>query len=94
MSEQEFNPCGRKYDSEDLPDILRPRCESHGWLCPHCLRIAEVEAHLTTALSHAEEFVDGCLYCGEGEIVDGECLPHDCWYEKAERALEATDEQA
>ena len=46
--------------------------------------------HLETALDHAEQYNDGCLFCGEGEIIDGETTPEhqaECWWYRAKAAL-------
>lgn len=51
--------------------------------------IRKLKASLTIALSHAEEFYDGCLMCGEGEVIDGESVPHGCWYDTATALLKA-----
>jgi len=51
--------------------------------------IRQLRRHLRVALDHAEQHNEGCLYCGEGEIVDGDTTPTHrakCWYYKAARA--------
>jgi hypothetical protein len=58
--------------------------------------VSEVEAlraALTTALRNATEHQDGCLYCGEGEIVDGETTDAHratCWWYQAQALAAAT----
>ena len=45
---------------------------------------------LCIALDHAEQHNEGCLWCGEGEILDGETTPEHqagCWYYQAQAAL-------
>ena len=46
--------------------------------------------HLETALDHAEQYNEGCLFCGEGEIIDGETTPEhqaECWWYRAKAAV-------
>ena len=46
--------------------------------------------HLDAALDHAQQYSEGCLYCGEGEIIDGETTPEhqaECWWYRAKAAL-------
>ncbi len=46
--------------------------------------------HLDAALDHAQQYNEGCLYCGEGEIIDGETTPEhqaECWWYRAKSAL-------
>ena len=45
---------------------------------------------LDAALDHAQQYSEGCLYCGEGEIIDGETTPEhqaECWWYRAKAAL-------
>lgn len=45
---------------------------------------------LKKALEHVHEHSDGCLYCGEGDIVDGGITEEhrkDCWYYKAKATI-------
>lgn len=46
---------------------------------------------LKGALRRAAEHFDGCLHCGEGEIVNGTTTPEHraaCWYYRAERLVD------
>lgn len=52
------------------------------------LAIAALKTALKKALWNAAEHSDGCLYCGEGEIVNGTTTPEHravCWFYQAER---------
>ena len=54
-------------------------------------QIAELRHLLEIALDHAREYPKGCLYCGEGTIIDGDTTPEhraQCWYYQAEAALQ------
>lgn len=45
---------------------------------------------LDAALDHAQRYNEGCLYCGEGEIIDGETTPEhqaECWWYRSKAAL-------
>ena len=45
---------------------------------------------LSEALRHAEQYQAGCLYCGEGEIVDGTTTPEhqaQCWWYMAKALI-------
>lgn len=51
---------------------------------------------LGKALDRAREHNEGCLYCGEGEIIDGETTPEhraECWWYRAQAALTATSQE-
>ena len=52
---------------------------------------------LEKALDHAHQHNEGCLYCGRGEIIDGETTPEhraECWWYRAQAALTATSQPA
>ena len=51
---------------------------------------------LGKALDRAREHNEGCLYCGEGELIDGETTPEhraECWWYRAQAALLATSQE-
>ena len=57
------------------------------------LEIATLKAALKKAIWNAAEHDDGCLYCGEGEIVNGTTTPEHravCWFYQAERLVSGT----
>jgi hypothetical protein len=58
-------------------------------------RAALMEA-LEESLERVTEHYEGCLYCGEGEIVGGTTTPAhraECWYYKAQAVLAERSEQ-
>ena len=42
--------------------------------------VERLEELLKEAQWHLHEHIEGCLFCGEDVVVDGEAKPHDCWY--------------
>ena len=49
--------------------------------------------YLDAALDHAQQYNEGCLHCGEGEIIDGETTPEhqaECWWYRAKVAVPAS----
>jgi hypothetical protein len=70
-----------------------------GWQAARAAQGDEIVAlanHLREALLRAEEHSEGCLYCGEGEIVDGSTTKKhqdECWFYQAERALQAIEKK-
>jgi len=60
-------------------------------------QVARLVEALAKALHQATEYIDGCLYCGDGEIVDGTTTPEhqaDCWWYRARALLaDITKEQ-
>jgi len=75
----------RIYSQVDIDAALR-RAKAEG-----VREIRQLRRHLRVALDHAEQHNEGCLYCGEGEIVDGDTTPTHrakCWYYKAARAAQ------
>ena len=51
---------------------------------------------LEKALDHAHQHDEGCLYCGRGEIIDGETTPEhraECWWYRAQAALTYTSQE-
>lgn len=56
--------------------------------------VRELKKLLKAALLHAQEYSDGCLFCGADEIVDGEITAEHraaCWYYKALGILEGKE---
>ena len=90
IGEQRVRAEEAQREVERLTQKLKPYLEwedvdecfvaSHARLEARCARL---EKYLDQALEHVEEHQEGCLFCGEGEIVDGDTTPEhraECWY--------------
>lgn len=61
------------------------------------LEVKRLRPALDEALARAEEHHAGCLYCGEGEIVDGATTSEhqkQCWWYKARALLDSSPPHA
>ena len=58
MSEQKFNPCGRLFDDRANDGSEWLTACGPDRLCPHCQRIAELDAKLTTHESAAKRWAE------------------------------------